>query len=436
MLASVPGHSQAQLAVLNAQIPQQATLKRNDAKLVVSYAGEPQFKPIQGTELTYAVNTTFEVIGVGGKYYVCHQGVWFVGPSPTGPWALADNVPPAIYTIPPSNPLYNVTYVSVYGATPAAVTYGYTAGYAMGFVTAGLLVYGTGYYYPPYVVPGVVPAYFPYPYSYAGSVRYNPASGAWARGGTVYGPYGGAATAGTAYNPATGAWAHGAAVYGPYGGAGAWSAYNPSTGTYAHGSAAWGPNGGTANASFYNPRYGVSGSTTQNANAYSRWGSSTISGPNQTVNTASGSNAEVLRARSVPARGPPRQACTPPPATMRRWHAPPAATSTPARTAMPTSTPTTAGRSGTTVRGNRCSGRKTAARGRRRMPARALRRLQPEPVRHWGRRTISNWNRTTRHASRAAGRGARPQGVATPAAAGSGGSDTWQFRAALGSLSN
>jgi hypothetical protein len=291
VLASVPGTSQAQLAVLNAQIPQQATLKRNDAKLVVTYAGEPQFRPIQGTELTYAVNTTFEVIGVGGKYYVCHQGVWFVGASPTGPWALADNVPPTIYTIPPSNPLYNVTYVSVYGATPEAVTYGYTAGYAMGFVTAGLLVYGTGYYYPPYVVPGVVPAYFPYPYSYAGSVWYNPASGAWARGGTVYGPYGGAATAGTAYNPATGAWAHGAAVYGPYGGAGAWSAYNPSTGTYAHGSAAWGTSGGTANASFYNPRYGVSGSTTQNANAYSRWGSSTISGPNQTVNTASGSNA-------------------------------------------------------------------------------------------------------------------------------------------------
>ena len=87
------------------------------------------------------------------------------------------------------------------------------------------------------------------------------------------------------------AWAHGAAVYGPYGGAGAWSAYNPTTGTYAHGSAAWGPNGGTANASFYNPRYGVSGSTTQNANAYSRWGSSTISGPHQTVNTASASNA-------------------------------------------------------------------------------------------------------------------------------------------------
>jgi hypothetical protein len=291
VLASVPGTSHAQLAVLKAQIPQEATLMRADAKLTVSYAGKPEFRPIPGTDLAYAVSTAFEVIETGGKYYVCYQGAWFVGTAPNGPWALADSVPPAVHSIPPSSPVYNVSYVNVYGSTPETVTYGYTTGYTMGYVAAGVMVYGTGYYYPPYVVPGVVPVYFPYPYSYAGSVWYNSASGAWARGGTVYGPYGGAVTAGRAYSPATGAWAHGAAVYGPYGGAGAWSAYNPSTGTYAHGSAAWGPHGGTANASFYNPRYGVSGSTTQNANAYSRWGSSTISGPNRTVNTASASNA-------------------------------------------------------------------------------------------------------------------------------------------------
>lgn len=122
VLTSVPGTSQAQLAVLKAQIPQQATLKRSEAKLQVSYAGAPQFKPIPGTELTYAVNTAFQVIGYGGKYYVCYQGAWFVGPSPTGQWVLAERVPPAIYTIPPSNPMYNVTYVSVYGSTPETVT--------------------------------------------------------------------------------------------------------------------------------------------------------------------------------------------------------------------------------------------------------------------------------------------------------------------------
>ena len=231
------------------------------------------------------------MLQVGDRFYACYQGAWFVADAPTGPWALADNVPPAISTIPPSSPLYNITYVQAYAATPTTVTYGYTAGYMMGFVSAGVLVYGTGYYYPPVVIPGRLPIYYPYPYSYAGSVWYNSATGAWARGGTIYGPYGGAASAGRYYNPSTGGWARGAAVYGPNGGAGAWSYYNPRTGTYSHGSAVWGSGGGTAHASFYNPRYGISGSTTQNANPYARWGSSTISGPNKTVNTASGSNA-------------------------------------------------------------------------------------------------------------------------------------------------
>ncbi|MBN9510284.1 MAG: hypothetical protein J0I21_14365, partial [Alphaproteobacteria bacterium] len=290
VLVSVPGTPQAQEAVIAAEIPQQATLKRSEAKLVVHYAGPPQFQPIPGTPMTYAANTNQAVIAVEGKYYACYQGVWFVAPSPTGPWVLAASVPEVIYTIPPTSPLYNVTYVKVYAAAPAIVTYGYTAGYMMGFVSAGVVVYGTGYYYPPVVVPGPVPAYFPYPYSYAGNVYYNSATGAWARGGAVYGPYG-AAAAGAAYNPATGAYARGGEVYGPYGGAGAWSAYNPATGTYAHGSAAWGPNGGTASASFANPRYGVSGSTTQSANAYGHWGSSVVSTPTQTVHTASEGNA-------------------------------------------------------------------------------------------------------------------------------------------------
>jgi hypothetical protein len=290
VLASVPGTAAAQQAVLEAQLPQQGTLSRATAKLDLAYAGTPAFKPIAGTTLTYATNTATQVIGAEGKYYAAYQGAWFVAPTPTGPWVLADSIPPAIYTIPPSSPLYNVTYLQVYGATPTAVTYGFTAGYALGFITVGVLAYGTGYYYPPVVIPGHVPGYFPYPYSYAGGIAYNSATGAWARGGAVYGPYGGA-RAGTAYNPETGAYAHGASVYGPYGGAGAFSAYNPKTGTYAHGSAVYGPNGANGHAAFYNPTTGVGGSTEQHANAYGRWGSSEVSGPSKTVDTASAGNA-------------------------------------------------------------------------------------------------------------------------------------------------
>jgi Cysteine rich repeat len=293
VLASVPGTAQAQQAIVEAGIPHQATLLRTAPAPTVIYAGTPQFAPIPGTALAYATNTAFEVISAGGKFYLCYQGAWFVGASPVGPWILADSIPSAIYAIPPSVPVYNVTYVRIYAVTPTTVVYGYTAGYTMVFVSssASVVVYGTGYYYPPVVIMGPVPIYYPYPYSYAGSTWYNPATGAWARGGTIYGPYGGAITGGTAYNPQTGAWAHGAAVYGPNGGAGAWSAYNPTTGTYAHGSAVWGPDGGTAYGSFANSRNGMSGSTTQNWNSYERWGSSVINTPNQTIHTESGSNA-------------------------------------------------------------------------------------------------------------------------------------------------
>jgi hypothetical protein len=293
VLVAVPGTAQAELAVQQAQVPRQATLKKSIAQVKVVYAGAPQFKPIPGTSLTYAVNTSFEVIGVEGRFYVCYQGAWFVGTTPNGPWTLAETVPAAIYTIPPSSPLYNVTFVKVYEATPATVTYGYTAGYTMSFVSAGVVVYGTGYYYPPVVIAGpVVPIYYPAPYSYAGSVWYNASNGIWHSGGTIYGPYDGEATGRTSYNPATGATGAAGAIYGPNGGAGAFSYYNPSNGSYAHGSAAWGTSGASANASYYNARTGISGSTDQNWNAYSRWGSSTFSGPNQTVNTQSRSSEQ------------------------------------------------------------------------------------------------------------------------------------------------
>jgi len=288
--ASVPGTAAAQQAIVEANIPRQATMLRTTPAPTVIYAGTPNFAPIPGTQLAYATNTSFEVIAAGGKFYLCYQGAWFVGATPAGPFILADSIPVAIYSIPPTAPVYNVTYVKVYSTSPTVIVFGYTSGYYMGFVSGSVVVYGTGYYYPPVVIYGPVPVYYPYPYSYGGSVWYNSSTGAWARGGTIYGPYGGAITAGTAYNPNTGAWAHGAAVYGPYGGAGAWSAYNPTTGSYAHGSAVWGPDGGTAYGSFGNSRYGIAGSTTQNWNSYERWGSSVISGPNQTIHTASGSN--------------------------------------------------------------------------------------------------------------------------------------------------
>lgn len=119
----------------------------------MNYYGNPDFQPIQGTTLTYAVNTATPVIYVPGTaYYAVQNGVWFTSALPNGPWAAATSVPPAIYSIPPSSALHYVTYVYVYGSTPNVVYVGYTPGYYGTVVSSsGVVVYGTGYYYSPYV---------------------------------------------------------------------------------------------------------------------------------------------------------------------------------------------------------------------------------------------------------------------------------------------
>ncbi|GAB5374796.1 MAG: hypothetical protein AcusKO_12580 [Acuticoccus sp.] len=91
-------------------------------------------------------------------------------------WALAEEVPEAIYTIPPSSPVYNVTYVRVYESEPERrVWYGYTMGYLTGFLAWGTYVYGSGWYYPPYWHGGGYwPGYYPRPVTYGMGAYYNP----------------------------------------------------------------------------------------------------------------------------------------------------------------------------------------------------------------------------------------------------------------------
>jgi len=144
VLASIPGTEQAREAVIANQIPQTATVRRNEAKLTVKYSGPPEFRPIVGTDMENAINTSSEVIHAEGRYYAVEHGVWFDADDPQGPWAVADMIPACIYTIPPSSPLFHDRYVYVYGATPEYVYVGYTPGYMGAFVDDGVVVFGTG----------------------------------------------------------------------------------------------------------------------------------------------------------------------------------------------------------------------------------------------------------------------------------------------------
>ncbi len=178
--ASVPGTDEAKDAVMDAQIPQTAAIKRDDKSLKVTYDGDPTFQSIEEVnQMGYAINTQFSVIrdnrAAKPVFYCCYNGVWYVGASPLGEWTIATAIPDVIYKIPASCPVYNVTYVKIYKVEPTVVYVGYLPGYTGCYVYGGVVVYGTGYYYTPWV--GTV--YYPVPVTYGYSVRYYPSLGRW-----------------------------------------------------------------------------------------------------------------------------------------------------------------------------------------------------------------------------------------------------------------
>jgi len=185
---SVAGTDEAKDAVMDAQIPQTAKVKRATPDLKVTYDGDPKFVMIEASKLSYGMNTKYAVIqdtaGDTPRFYCCHEGVWYEGPGPTGPWKVSVRVPDSIYAIPPSCPHYNVTYVKIYNFNYDYVWVGYLPGYNQCYVYNGTVVYGTGHTYVVWV--GAV--YYPRPVTYGWGFRYSPLGrwfSPWSIGGVV-----------------------------------------------------------------------------------------------------------------------------------------------------------------------------------------------------------------------------------------------------------
>ena len=283
VLSSVPGTEEAKDAVLIAQIPTVMEIdpKSAAAQAKVSYSGDPKFAPIDGTSLYYATNTPDKVIKVADVYYLCLQGVWFMSPNSQGPWTTASSIPKEVYTIPPSSPVYNVTYVTQTTTSSGNVQSSYTAGYMGAFVVGvalgAVVANGTGYYYPPYIYhpPYGYPVYRPYPVPYGGSY-YNTANGSYGAYHTTYAPYG-SATRAASYNPYTGTYKQGASVSTPYGSRSTAQAYNPYTGTYA--------------------------ATRQGSSPTAQWGQSYVSNGNKSAYTQHYSTAQGAVASAQASQG-------------------------------------------------------------------------------------------------------------------------------------
>ena len=177
VLASVPGTAAAREAIIDAGIPQTATIDRHTATTTVSWDGRPEFIPIHGTRLYYGRNTTSAVIRAKKHFYCVDKGVWFTAQSTTGPWVAAIDRPEDIGNIPPDCPVYNCKYVYIYGSNNNCVFTGYTAGYLQSYVDGNTLVFGTGYQNPAYNGNSV----FPRPATYGFNIRYIPWLG-WSLG--------------------------------------------------------------------------------------------------------------------------------------------------------------------------------------------------------------------------------------------------------------
>ncbi|WP_194270627.1 autotransporter [Glaciimonas soli] len=260
--ASIAGTQQATDAVIETSVPQTAAVNIAGTTLTPpKFDGTPAFQAIPETALEYVANTSTPIVRVGGStVYAMQNGVWFTAPSLNGNWTVATSVPAEIYAIPPSSSLYYLTFVRIYEVSGNTVYVGYTPGYQGAYIdpTTGVVVYGTGYAYSPWV--GAVWYGDSVTYGYAAAIAYTPWSG-WAYG-FGFGWYWGAATLAYGWGwgpyPYWGPWAYPAW----YGGV-AWGA--------AGGAVAWGPGGWAGYSGNIYQQWGNRASVSRVAGGFDAW---------------------------------------------------------------------------------------------------------------------------------------------------------------------
>lgn len=258
VLASVPGTPQAQQAIIENEIPQTAKVDRSATHMTTPvFDGAPLLQPIAGTPLYYVANTATPLIKVDDHtWYALENCVWFAATSANGPWVVATSVPAVIYSIPPSAPLHYVTYVRIYTYNNNYVWNGYTPGY-YGTVLApdGVVVYGTGYDYSPWV--GTIYIAPPITYGYYASLAWTP----WAGWGYSF-------AAGWAWGASWSFWCGTpcAPFWGPY--------YGWCHGAYFNGyggMTAWGPGGWAATTGNMYSHWGNWSSVSRGGAGYNAW---------------------------------------------------------------------------------------------------------------------------------------------------------------------
>jgi hypothetical protein len=112
---------QAQQANAKASSPPVIIVRTKPAELIQS-AGEPQFAPIQGTQLLYMTNTEDNIFMTIDKnnYYILLSGRWYSSAALSGPWSFvaSDKLPADFAKIPEGSPK-DIVLASVAGTDAA-----------------------------------------------------------------------------------------------------------------------------------------------------------------------------------------------------------------------------------------------------------------------------------------------------------------------------
>ncbi len=122
------------------------------ARLDYTMNGDPVLQPIRGTQLNYVANASVPIIQFDiNSWYAVQNGVWFYATRATGPWAATNQVPPQIYAIPPTSPIYHAVHSRVISSSTDVVYYGYPTAGSLGPEggAIGVEEQGTDYQYTP-----------------------------------------------------------------------------------------------------------------------------------------------------------------------------------------------------------------------------------------------------------------------------------------------
>ena len=259
--ASIAGTKQARDAAIAAMIPQTVALSLHGAQLIAprTSSESPRFKADRRDAARVCRSTRRRsVVRVGGsalyaiREWRCVRGLRRTRSTANGRWPPP--CPTSVYTIPPTSPLYYVTFARVYASAGDTVFVGYTPGYHGTYVdpVTGVAFFGTGFAYQPWLAQEWYGA--PVTYGFGADPTYTP----W-----------------TGWSVALGlGWAWNGAVLANGWGLGAYPWWGPWGWGWAYGPAEypWYPAWGTAPAATDAVVWGPGGWTAYSADIYRRWG--------------------------------------------------------------------------------------------------------------------------------------------------------------------